>query len=125
MGVLNFIKRIFVWWDDQTIGTQLWTWRKGKKVGEDSAGNTYYTNAAGDRRWVIYNGEVEGSRVSPDWHGWLHHTYDETPDDLPRKTWEKPHVENLTGTAAAYAPAGSLRRADPAPRSDYEAWTPE
>ena len=60
MGVLNFIKRIFVWWDDQTIGTQLWTWRKGKKVGEDAAGNIYYTNAAGDRSWVIYNGDVEG-----------------------------------------------------------------
>ena len=125
MGVLNFIKRIFVWWDGQTLGTQLWTWRKGKKVGEDDAGNVYYTNAAGDRRWVIYNGLVEGSRVSPDWHGWLHHTYDETPSELVRKTWEKPHVENMTGTAAAYAPAGSLRRAEPAPRSDYEAWTPE
>ena len=125
MGVLNFIKRLFVWWDDQTIGTQLWTWRKGKKVGEDAAGNIYYTNAAGDRRWVIYNGLVEGSRVSPDWHGWLHHTFDKTPSELTHKTWEKPHVENMTGTAAAYAPAGSLRRSDPAPRSDYEAWTPE
>jgi len=71
--------------------------------------------------------EVEGSRVSPDWHGWLLHTWDEAPSDtpLPHKSWEKPHVENLTGTAAAYAPKGSIRRADPAQRSDYEAWTPE
>ena len=69
MGVLNFIKRIFTWWDGQTLGTQLWTWRKGKKVGEDELGNIYYTDSAGLRRWVIYNGEVEGSRVSPDWHG--------------------------------------------------------
>jgi NADH:ubiquinone oxidoreductase subunit len=76
---------------------------------------------------VIYNGEIEGSRVNPDWHGWLHHTWDETPADAPlvHKAWEKPHVENLTGTAAAYAPKGSIRRSDPAPRSDYEAWTPE
>ena len=72
MGVGNFIKRIFVWWDNQTIGTQLWTWRKGKKVGEDEAGNVYYTNADETRRWVIFNGEVEGSRISPEWHGWLH-----------------------------------------------------
>lgn len=127
MGVLNFVKRLFTWWDGQTIGTQLWTWRKGKKVGEDSAGNIYYTDAAEKRRWVIFNGEVEGSRVSPDWHGWLHHTFDEMPSGTPlaHKPWEKPHVENMTGTAAAYAPAGSLRRADPAGRSDYEAWTPE
>ena len=66
MGVFNFIKRIFTWWDGQTLGTQLWTWRKGKKVGEDAAGNIYYTNAAGDRRWVIYNGEIEGSRANLD-----------------------------------------------------------
>ncbi|MEO9684786.1 NADH-ubiquinone oxidoreductase subunit NDUFA12 family protein, partial [Tateyamaria sp.] len=60
MGVGNFIKRIFVWWDHQTLGTQLWTWRKGKKVGEDEVGNVYYTNANKSRRWVIFNGEVEG-----------------------------------------------------------------
>jgi NADH:ubiquinone oxidoreductase subunit len=127
MGVLNFIKRIFTWWDGQTLGTQLWTWRNGKKVGEDELGNIYYINAAGTRRWVIYNGEVEGSRVSPEWHGWLHHTWNETPSDMPltHKSWEKPHIQNLTGTAAAYAPAGSLRRTDPTKRADYEAWTPE
>jgi NADH:ubiquinone oxidoreductase subunit len=44
---------------------------------------------------------------------------------LVHKEWEKPHQENLTGTAAAYAPAGSIRRAQPADRSDYDAWVPE
>ena len=127
MGVVNFIKRIFVWWDHQTLGTQLWTWRKGKKVGEDELGNIYYTNADESRRWVIFNGEVEGSRVSPEWHGWLHHTWDELPSDetVPNKPWEKPHLPNLTGTAQAYAPKGSIRKPDPSPRSDYEAWSPE
>ena len=33
--------------------------------------------------------------------------------------------ENLTGTAMAYAPAGSIRRGAPAERRDYEAWSPE
>ena len=81
----------------------------------------------GKRRWVIFNGEAEASRVGPDWHGWLHHTFAEPPTKAPlaRKAWEKPHQENLTGTAAAYAPAGSIRRGEPAARSDYEAWTPE
>ena len=36
-----------------------------------------------------------------------------------------PIDENLTGPAEAYAPAGSLRRAQPVERSDYEAWVPE
>lgn len=123
----NFIKRIFTWWDGQTFGTQFWTWRKGKKVGEDEVGNIFYRNADDSKRWVIYNGEIEASRISPEWHGWLHRTWDEPPTERPlvRKDWEQPHEENLTGTMAAYAPAGSLRQATPAARSDYEAWTPE
>ena len=127
MGISSFVNRIFTWWNGQTLGTQLYTWRKGVKVGEDEQGNTYYQSRDGKRRWVIYNGEAEASRVSPAWHGWLHHTFAEAPSEkpLPHKAWEKPHQENLTGTAMAYAPAGSIRRAQPVERRDYEAWSPE
>jgi NADH:ubiquinone oxidoreductase subunit len=127
MGLLNTIKRVFTWWDDQTFGTQLWTWRKGVKVGTDQQGNIFYNNKDDSRRWVIFNGPIEASRIDPDWHGWLHRTWNEPPTERPlvHKSWEKPHQENLTGTVAAYAPAGSLRQATPAPRGDYEAWTPE
>lgn len=126
MGLGNTITRIFTWWNGQTFGTQLWTWRKGEKVGEDALGNIYYRNADDSRRWVIYNGYAEASSVSPEWHGWLHRTWNDTPTEAPiaHKSWEKPHQENLTGTAAAYAPAGSIRQANPADRGDYEAWTP-
>ena len=124
---MYFLKRLLTWWNSQTIGTQLFTARKGRKVGEDDQGNTYYQTADGKRRWVIFKGEMEASRVPPDWHGWLHHTYDKPPTEAPlkHKPWEKPHQENLTGTPLAYAPAGSIRRAAPAPRADYEAWSPE
>lgn len=127
MGVFNFIKRIFTWWDGQTLGTQLFTWRKGVKVGEDEQGNCYYTTRDGARRWVIYNGEVEASRIGADWHGWLHHTFDDAPGNQPlqHKAWEKPHQANLTGTAMAYAPAGSIRKSAPSERRDYDAWSPE
>ncbi|MEM8979333.1 MAG: NADH:ubiquinone oxidoreductase subunit NDUFA12 [Pseudomonadota bacterium] len=127
MGILNTLLRAVTWWNSQTIGTQLFTWRKGQRVGEDADGNVYYQTRDGARRWVIFNGETEASRVSPDWHGWLHHTYDAPPTDAPlaHKPWEKPHLPNLTGTGQAYAPEGSLRRKDPAPRQDYEAWSPE
>lgn len=127
MGILRTVLRPFIWWDGQTLNTQFWTWRKGVRVGEDDAGNVFYETRDGKRRWVIYEGEAEASKVSPDWHGWLHHTFDEPPTKaaLAHKAWEKPHQENLTGTAAAYAPPGSIRRSDPAPRSDYEAWQPE
>ncbi|MXQ06736.1 NADH:ubiquinone oxidoreductase subunit NDUFA12 [Alphaproteobacteria bacterium GH1-50] len=127
MGLGQTLLRAVTWWNGQTWGTQLFTWRKGQKVGEDNAGNVFYQTDGGKRRWVIYNGEAEASRVSPEWHGWLHHTWDKPPTEAPlkRKPWEKPHLENLTGTPAAYAPAGSIRRPDPVDRSDYEAWTPE
>ncbi|MFD0979364.1 NADH:ubiquinone oxidoreductase subunit NDUFA12 [Tropicimonas aquimaris] len=128
MGILNSVLRAIIWWDGQTYGTQLFTSRHGQKVGEDKDGNVYYRNADDSKRWVIYDGEIEASKVPPEWHGWLHRMYDEPPSDrpLPHKPWEKPHVENLTGVPEmAYKPAGSLRRTDPVARSDYEAWTPE
>lgn len=127
MGILNTIFRALTWWDSQTLTTQLFTWRKGERVGEDEQGNIYYRNADDSKRWVIFNGEMEASRVSPDWHGWLHRTWDEPPTDKPlsHKTWEKPHAPNLTGTMLAYAPQGSIRQEAPKDRSDYEAWSPE
>ncbi len=127
MSFGSTLKRIFTWWTGQTLGTQLWTWRTGQKVGEDAQGNIFYRNADDSRRWVIYNGDIEATRVSPEWHGWLHRTWDQPPTEAPlvHRVWQKPHQENLTGTAMAYAPAGSIRRADPAERRDYDAWTPE
>ncbi len=128
MGILNTLLRAVTWWNGSTLNTAIYTRRKGTKVGEDDQGNVFYRNADDSRRWVIFNGEAEASRVSPDWHGWLHRTFDEVPSDKPlaHKPWEKPHQENLTGTAMAYAPTGSIRRgAEPQQRSDYEAWVPE
>ena len=127
MGILNTLFRAVTWWDSQTLNTQIYTWLKGEKVGEDEQGNVFYQGRDGKRRWVIYNGEAEASRVSPDWHGWLHHTYEEPPTrtPLPHKPWEQPHHENLTGTERAYLPEGSILRAHPKERRDYEAWQPE
>lgn len=124
---MYFLKRLLTWWNSQTLGTQLFTWRRGIRVGSDDQGNIYYQTADAKRRWVIYNGEMQASRVSPDWHGWLHFTWNEPPTHTPlaHKVWEKPHLENLTGSDAAYAPPGSIRRAEPAARKDYEAWQPE
>lgn len=127
MGLMTTLLRSVTWWNGQTLNTQLYTWRRGQKVGEDAEGNTYFQTRDGKRRWVIYHGEAEASRVPPDWHGWLHHTYDAPPTEVPlkHKPWEKPHQENLTGTPLAYAPPGSIRRGDPVARRDYDAWTPE
>ena len=127
MGILKSLLRSVTWWNGSTLNTQFNTWRRGVRVGQDGAGNVYYQSRDAKRRWVMFNGEAEASRVSPEWHGWLHHTWDTPPTEapLPRKVWEKPHQENLTGTDAAYAPPGSIRRVAPVERRDYEAWKPE
>lgn len=125
----NFLLQIFTWWNGQTLGTRFFTWRKGERVGEDAYGNVYYRERAGKRRWVIYNGLAEASRVPPEWHGWLHHTVDTPPTEqayTPRP-WQKPHRPNLTGTPGAYRPKGSILTPQRRPRAtgDYEAWSPE
>ena len=123
---MKFLLRMLTWWNGQSFGTQIFTWRNGQLVGEDELGNKYYTDKDHVRRWVIYNGPIEGSRVSPDWHGWLHHTFDNCPstEPLAHNAWEKPHVENLSGTDAAYHPPGSIFAGQTKAR-DYEAWQPE
>jgi NADH:ubiquinone oxidoreductase subunit len=126
---MSLLSQIFTWWNGQTLGTRFFTARHGQLVGRDDQGNTFYQTADGKRRWVIFSGEAEASRVSPDWHGWLHHTFEDPPKEghLPRKRWERDHKPNLTGTPAAYHPPGSVlvptgrARAD----GDYEAWRPE
>lgn len=124
---MNFILRLLTWWRFETLGTTLYTWRKGRLVGTDAFGNRYYQSKDGKRRWAIYAGEQEASKVPPDWHGWLHYTWDKPPTEapLPHKPWEKPHQPNLTGTPMAYAPPGSLRRGVVDAPRDYEAWQPE
>jgi len=125
----GFLSHIFTWWNDHTFGTWLYTRRKGELVGEDEQGNRYYRERGSRRRWVMYKGAIEASRVPPEWHRWLHYTTDVPPSEQPPvvKPWEKPHVPNLTGTPGAYFPPGSLN--DPRPRArgtgDYEAWRPE
>lgn len=123
----SYLNRIFTWWNGQTIGTQIFTARKGNKVGEDAQGNVFYRNADDSKRWVIFNGDIEASRIDPEWHGWLHRTWNDAPTDKPvvHKPWEQPHLPNLTGSPLAHAPAGSIRRSEPEARRDYEAWSPD
>ena len=134
IAMSTFIKRIFTWWNGATFGTLLQIRSKATKVGEDEWGNTYFEeNGDGydgrKRRWVTYKGYADASRVPPEWHGWLHHMYDDAPSEVPLKTqdWELPHHPNLTGTVYAYKPKGSLDRGGKREKvaGDYEAWSPD
>ena len=121
------------WWTGATWGTWFYGLRDKTKVGEDGMGNLYYEGgrdtAGNPRRWVIYNGSNDASRVPPEWFSWLHHQVAQVPErSLPvAKPWQKPGVPNMTGTALAYRPPGALEKGGKrAPATgDYEAWTPE
>lgn len=130
---MGFLGKIFTWWDGATIGTMLWSSRNGEHVGTDAQGNKYYRSRAKEgqreRRWVIYDGANDASRVPSEWHGWLHGSYDELPEShlAPAKIWEVDYTPNATGTQKRYLPAGALQRGGNRARAtgDYEAWTPE
>jgi NADH:ubiquinone oxidoreductase subunit len=129
---MGIFKNIFTWWEGATFGTWVGTRAHGRRVGEDALGNVYFesTKPLGgrNRRWVIYKGENDASRIPPDWHSWVHHTIEAAPGDAlpPPHAWEAEPLPNLTGTERAYRPAGALeastRRA--AATGDYEAWSP-
>jgi len=113
-----------------TIGTRIFTKLRGQFVGEDEFGNRYYqdkkTNTNGrKKRWVMYNGMAEPSKVPPSWHGWLHYTTDEILEN--KYDWQKAATPNLTGTSFAYYPAGAKQKVGERKKvsSDYEAWEPK
>lgn len=116
-----------------TATTRLYSFFHGTCVGRDAFGNRYFVERKTPRqgrrkRWVIYKGIAEPSKVPAEWHGWLHYTTDELPDSrkAPHYTWQKPHLPNLTGTQGAYLPPGhALKGAQRSPATaDYEPWKP-
>lgn len=128
---MGLLKNAFTWWEGATWGTALFSRRNGGRIGSDALGNVYFESkkpVAGQvRRWVIYSGANDASRVPPEWFGWLHHQTDAIPADLPApKPWVKDPAPNLTGTVEAYRPQGALERggARAAATGDYEAWSP-
>lgn len=122
-----------------TVTTRLYTAFFGQLVGTDQFGNRYYKKKGAahgesgaydkrkrEKRWVIYKGKAEPSKVPAEWHGWLHYTLDAPLVSRPHQPWEKEHLPNLTGTENAYLPPGHLLKGAhrDSTTSDYEAWKP-
>lgn len=131
------LRAIFTWWNGATIGATNQILRSSALVGEDDFGNRYYEartdkgsyDKGRKRRYVIYKGYADASKVPAEWHGWLHHTFDEPPTTQPltRRVWEKDHQPNLTGTIWAWRPKGAIARGGERAKAtgDYQPWTPE
>jgi NADH:ubiquinone oxidoreductase subunit len=131
---MSLLSEIFSWWGGNTWSNRIYTRLRGHHVGTDEMGNQYYVQSKGigplgvPRRWVVFKNGAEASQISPDWHGWMHHTVDELPDQdgYQPYPWQKPHVPNMTGTAQAYRPSGSILGHGERPKAtgDYKPWTP-
>lgn len=137
MGILS---KIFTWWDGATIGTLLDSSLRGEQVGTDAQGNRYFRAkkaksgvfspfGSRERRWVIYAGANDASRVPAEWHGWLHGSFDGVPESNlpPPRIWEVDYTPNATGTDKAYRPQGALERGGRRAHAtgDYQAWSPD
>ena len=130
MALKRLLRFLFTWWNGITVGTKLYTYFKGKKVGEDYFGNFYYESRDKKNRWCIYSNESEASKISPEWNSWLRFISVESPKDNPMTyEWQKAFDGNSTGLNSAYKPRlvrtnGSKEDLDKH-QSDYKAWKPE
>ena len=117
--MLTLFKEIFTWWNRQTIGTRIQTLFFGSLVGEDNMGNKYYQSKSG-KRWVIYNGEIEATKIPIEWYSWMHSIKNkiEGSHDLKKYKWQKNHIPNQTGTNKAYNPEKNTD----ATKKKYKSW---
>lgn len=112
------------------LSTYIYTFLFGKFVGKDKYGNSYYRNFnkfnKQEKRWVIYKGIIEATKIPPLWHRWVHFMTNELPnekqdEDLP---WQKEHRVNFTATSMAYHPNSSKHYTYKKIPSYYKAWKP-
>jgi NADH:ubiquinone oxidoreductase subunit len=101
-----------------------------KQIGSDHFGNAYFESKNSDylgnrRRYVVYNDELEPSKVPPLWHAWLHYLSNEVPtNDNNQFKWQQDYIPNLTGTKHSYSPQGSDKHRQKV-SADYTSWQPK
>ena len=107
------------------LGTIIYTWLKGNFVGEDNMGNKYYTNSKNSssinaKRWVIYNGEIEASKIPNEWYSWMHFINNniENTHQIKKYEWQKEHLSNQTGSENSYHPKKNKN----AVKKKYNSW---
>ncbi len=127
MGIKTLFLETFTWWNNQTLGTKLFTFIRGKQVGTDNENNKFYVHKKNSqKRWIIYNGLMDASRIPAEWHDWLHHRTDEIPNESDKKlNWYKMHKENSTGTNESYSPNASKDKEPAILKKNYKPWRPE
>ena len=72
------------------------------------------------KRWVIYKGEIEATKIPNEWYSWIHFTKNkiENIHQLEKYSWQKNHKSNQTGTKEAYNPSKNKN----ATKKKYSSW---
>lgn len=100
--------------------------RSCNEVGIDEFGNKYFEEKiaknSAKKRFVIYKGIVEPSKIPSEWHGWIHYSQDKAPvnSNTNKHPWQKIHLPNLTGKIIKKAKKTTRKKVS----SDYESWQP-
>lgn len=113
------------------LGTLIYSFLYGKKVGEDKNGNKFYIHKKNDKKkWVIYKKIVDPTSLMVIWQLWLTNKKPALPSDLNTDTaykWQKEKLPNYSGTKESYHPRVSKNSIDKTnkDKQSNEIWRPK
>ena len=113
------------------LGTLLYSFFYGKKVGQDKDGNKFYIHKYNlKKKWVIYNKIVDPTSLKVAWQLWLTNNKKEVPADINNNktyTWQKEKIPNYSGTKHSYHPKISKNTPQKSKKNKNlkEIWSPE
>lgn len=108
----------------------LWIRYFYKLVGVDEYGNEYFvsnriTSTGRKKRYVLYKGIKDGSKVPAVWHAWLHYSIDDISleETFKKYKWQTRHIQNLTGSSRGDMPS-NFNSVAPQSTATYSRWKP-
>lgn len=104
------------------LGLLLYTKLFGRYIDADIFGNSYYQtrNSKKIKRWIIYNGLYDPSKIPAEWHAWLSFNKD-SPPKRNQKNW----IPNTTGTNFAQNQITSIENIPQTALNYYDSWSPD
>ena len=113
------------------LGTLLYSFFYGKKVGQDKNGNKFYIHKYNlKKKWVLYKKIVDPTSLKVAWQLWLTNNKKEIPSDINDNKiyrWQKERVPNYSGSKKSYHPKTSKNEFEKNKKnkSIKEIWSPE
>ena len=115
---------------NNNIGTLLYSFLKGKKIGQDKIGNKFYIHKKNkNKKWVLFKYKVDPTSLDVKWQIWLTTTNSKVPIAIEENNfkWQKEKQPNLTGTINSYHPKinTNKKKQDITKENKKSTWDPE